>query len=444
MINTQDNGFMFSNKLYLIGLLLIVFFSCNESKIEQNFVSKDIENFWKTYDLITQTEDTLLQKEYLQEMFLDKGSPGLESIIKARNYTKAEYINAIKSYPKYWNSIRSQTLSYKENFSKIENNIHKLKEVYPNLSPATIYFTFGVFRTNGTTFGDKVLIGSEMAFADESAIIDELPQWRQPFYADYKPLSNLPLLCTHEYIHTQQSAIVEQLIPMCLYEGVAEFISCHATGSPSNSPAIEYGKKNEELIISKFIEDIFRPYNNYNWLWGENRNELKVRDLGYYIGYEISEKYYNKSTDKLLAIKEMIELDYSNEAEIERIVDDSNFFPKPMEELKKDYENKRPTVLRITEFENGSQSVSPKNNSITVYFSEELDEGYSGLDFGPLGKEYYPKVNNPSRKWGDKNDSYSFEVDLEADKKYQMAVSGFRSKEGMLLKPFVIDFHTSE
>ena len=189
---------------------------------------------------------------------------------------------------------------------------------------------------------------------------------------------------------------------------------------------------------------MYAPENNYNWLWGENRNELKERDLGYYIGYEISERYYNLCNDKIKAIKDLIELDFYNEKEIVRIVDASGFLPKLLADIKNDYELKRPIVINVSEFKNGSTTVSPTINTMTINFSEVLNGIHSALDFGPLGKTNYPNVDNNSRVWTNKNPSYTFNMMLEPNKQYQMIVSNFRLENGIRLKPYLIEFQTTD
>ncbi len=144
-----------------------------------------------------------------------------------------------------------------------------------------------------------------MSLADKTTVIDEFPNWPKSYYKTHNPIQEVVLLCIHEYIHTQQNEFVENLLSMCLWEGVAEFISCKVTGKKSDAAAIEFGKANQKIVVDKFVSDLILKTNNYSWLWGENRNELKVRDLGYYIGYEISERYYNLSKNKSTAIKEL-------------------------------------------------------------------------------------------------------------------------------------------
>jgi hypothetical protein len=408
----------------------------------QAFVASDIDNFWTAYDKIISTTDSVQQYSYLKEFYIEKASPGLISLLEVRNYTSKEFIEAINKYPKFWKSIRPNTVNYKELYPSIETDIKKLKKVYPDLKPSTIYFSIGAFRTNGTIQNDRILIGSELTLADNATIIDELPEWRKPFFKEYQPRKNIALLCTHEYIHTQQNKLVENLLSMCLYEGVAEFISCKATGKKSNSPAIEFGKVNQEKVINQFVADLFLMSNNYNWLWGDNTNQLKVRDLGYYIGYEICERYYNLSKDKTKAIKELIELDYTNEEQVERIVDTTKLLSKTLENLKEDYEKQRPKVASIKPFNNGSKAVKPGLTKITITFSAPLNGHHTGIDYGPLGETFCPKIN-VARIWSDNGKSWTFEADLKPNQHYQILISNnFRKQNGVRLKPYLIDFKT--
>lgn len=431
-------------KNLLLIICLGISLLTNAQALKQAFVSTDIDNFWVAYDKISSTKDSIKQYAYLKEFYLNKGSDGLKSIIEVRNYTDKEFIDAINNYPIFWNSIRENTLKVKDLYPEINADLLKLKNFYPDLNQSTIYFTIGAFRTGGTIQNNKVLIGSELSLADKGTIVEELPAWRQPFYKNQVPIEEIALLCTHEYVHTQQNELVQNLLSMCLYEGVAEFISCKATGKKSTTPAMEYGKANEKRVVEKFVADLFLISNNYNWLYGENRNEFKVRDLGYYIGYEICERYYAISKDKSNAIKELIELDFTNEKEVERIIDLTNYLPKKLEELYNDYEAQRPKVINIAPFENGSQTVKPGLTKITITFSEPLLKHNTGIDFGPLGEKYCPKVL-PEKVFGEDGRTWTFEAELKPNQRYQLLISNnFRKENGVRLKPYLIDIKTAD
>ena len=411
---------------------------------QQKFVTDDVTNFWNAYQKIRSTKDSSQQYQFLRDYYINKGTEGLRRLIEVRNYTEKDYIDAINNYPRFWASIKENTLTVQNLMAEIQANLLKLKHAYPGLKPATIYFAVGAFRTNGTTQDQNILIASEMSLADSSTVIDELPARLHSFYKEYQPRKNLPFLCTHEYIHTQQKKMVENLLSNCLYEGIAEFVASTATGKKSSSPAIEFGKANQDNIVKQFVADLFIMSNDNNWLWGENKNHFKVRDLGYYIGYEICERYYSSSADQLKAIRELIELDYTNEQQVERIVNSTHLLPKPLNELNNDYERQRPKVVSIRPFKNGSKKVKPGLTKITITFSKPLNRYNTSIDFGPLGKEAMPKINN-ERIWAKDGTSWTFEVDLKPNRRYQILISNnFRTKEEIRLKPYLIDITTTK
>ena len=251
-------------KIILVSIGLLFTALLFGQALRQKFVATDIDNFWKAYDKIIPTTDSAKQFTFLKELYLNKATPGLKSIIEKRNYTENEFINSINNYPKFWTSIRPNTLKVKSLYPKINADILKLKKAYPDLNPSTIYFTVGAFRSGRTIHENKILIGSELSLADKNTYVEELPIWRKPYYKTQNPFQEVPLLCTHEYIHTQQNELVEDLLSMCLYEGIAEFISCKVTGKKSDAPAIEFGKANQKIVIDKFVTDLYIMHNDYN------------------------------------------------------------------------------------------------------------------------------------------------------------------------------------
>jgi len=432
-------------KIFLLSLVLSISFLTFGQDYKQKIISTDIENFWNAFEKINSITDSALQRKYLKELYIDKGTQGLKYLIEVRDYTENDFISNMTKYPNFWKSLKTNTLDSKNSYTEIETSIQKLKLIYPDLKYYPIYFAIGAFRTPGTTFNNTVLIGSELSQGDETTIVDEFSDWRKSYYKEYNPRKNLPLLCTHEYVHTQQKELVYNLLSKCLYEGIAEFVSCKATKNRSNSPAIEFGKANPKIVLDKYISDMFTMNNDGNWMWSENKNEFKVRDLGYYIGYEIAERYYNLSNDKTKSIKELIELDFKNEKEVTRIVESTKLFPKSLDNLYKDYENKRPTVLSIMPFKNKSKTVKPGVIKITIIFSEPTNKYNKGLDYGPMGETALPKIIHQSMTFSQDGRSWSFETELQPNQHYQILIPNtFRLKNGIRLKPYLIDFNTTE
>jgi len=432
-----------SGMKYTCALLVVLCLALtSHSQTKQTFITTDLNHYWAAFDQIVQTKDSAKQIQLIQDLYINKASEGLKQMILARGYTAAEYIQQINAYPLFWQSLRKNTTQLNQYYPAINQGIAQLKKAYPNLTPASIYFSIGAFRTGGMIHENKLLIGCEFSAADKTTFTKELPNALQTFYQLQNPLKELALLCTHEYIHTQQKPLVNNLLSSCLYEGIAEFISCKVTEQPSTTPAIAFGKANESKVVEQFVKDLFNFTNDDNWLWGRNANHLKLRDLGYYIGYEMAERYYNANKNKTAAIKTLIELDYTNEKEVERIVDQSKLLPASIEKLYESYDQQRPTIVKIIPFNNGSSTVSPGLTSITVYFSEPMVKYNTGIDYGPLGNQAFPEIL-PNRTFSDDGLSWTFTANLKPNQQYQILISNnFRKANGIRLKPYLIDFKT--
>jgi len=422
-------------KLIALILLTLPFLS-----FSQRIITEDIANFWKAFDKIVLEKDSLKQLELIKTIYINKGTPGLNGIIRARRYSAEEYIYAINNYPKFWQSVRNNTLKSTQFSKEIENGINKLRGIYPSLKPIDIYFEIGVLRTGGTTNDGMVLIGSEVALADQSVISSELDS-RYPHLKNHfntNPINNVVFLNVHEYIHTQQKETIgNTLLSQTIMEGVAEFLAEITLAKKSPNPQIDFGYKNEERIKIEYVKEMFSP-NIYNWIMNSPKNQFGMRDLGYFVGYAICKKYYELSTNKMLAVKEMIELDYNSESELIKFVENTKYFNRPLSFYKAEFEKKRPRVLGIN-----SRKVNPHTTTFTIDFSEEMDPNFRNFELGPLGEKNLLKITKVAG-FSEDHKSFTFEANFEPDKQYQILVnSGFRSKKQYPLIPYLIDFRTT-
>ena len=281
--------------------------------------------------------------------------------------------------------------------------------------------------------------------ADSSTETSEFPEnfsYLKSHFAT-NPKKHLVFLNVHEYVHTQQNPRVFNILSLTLYEGVVEFVASKALDKASPNPQIAFGKENAKRIREVYETEMFYPNNLYKWLDGNAPNEFGVRDLGYYVGYQICENYYNQADDKSNAMKTMIELDYTNESEVEEFIKKSNYFSESLDILYQNFENKRPYLIGIKQFNNKSQNVSPEIKEITVTFSEPLNGHNTGVDFGDLGQDAFPKNDINGRYWSDGNTAWTIPVELEPNKDYQIFISNnFRTQESIPLKPYLIEFRT--
>jgi hypothetical protein len=426
-----------------IFLLFLLTFS---SVFSQKIITTDIDNFWKAYDSIITTKDSIKQYNILNKLYFEKGSYGLKAIREVRNYTAKDYLDAINNYPLFWATIRENTIKAKVLATEIEMGIKQLKQLYLELKPASVYFTIGAFRTGGTTLDSAVLIGCEIAMADQTTVTAEFPKnlsHLKPYFAT-NPINNVSFLNVHEFVHTQQKKHDYNLLNRSVYEGIAEFVAVKATGEASTVPAIAYGKLNNNKIREKFSKALLSANAINNWLYNSVNNEFNMRDLGYYVGYAICEKYYEQAKDKKKAIKDMIELDYSNEKSFAKYINTSKYFDKDFKTLKADYENDRPKVISIKEFNNGASDVNTNIKIVSVTFSQPMNPNLRGFEFGPLGESNALFVKK-FMGFSEDSKTMTFEVELTNDKKFQLELTDkFLNTDGVPLVPYLIDIKTAK
>lgn len=428
--------------LFLIYALI---FNVAFAQQKNNIITTDIKHFWEAYDKIKATKDSTEQISIIQNSYIDKATPGLTALMQVRNYTAQGFLNAINRYPNYWSSIRNNTLKADDYAQKINKAVQALNKLYP-LKPAKIYFSIGALRTGGTTLEDKVLIGAEISMADEKTNTDELKNDypHLPSFFKTGPIDGLIFTNVHEYVHTQQKTTIgNTLLTQVVLEGVTELLAEKALKVSSPNPQISFGKVNDAKIKAAFEKEMFSS-SMANWLYNSPNNEFKMRDLGYYVGYAICEKYYAQAKDKKIAVKEMIELDYNKEEDLVAFVEKSKYFAKPLAVYKEAFEKSRPEVIGIKEFENNSQNVNINTKTVTLYFSQPMNVNARGFDYGPTGEKNVLMVQRVIGFSADKK-SFSYEIKLEPNRHYQSVVTErFRNEAGIPLKAYLINFKTAE
>ena len=304
----------------------------NEEAVDSGTLvfTQDIKNFWEAYDAIQNTSDPVEQLSLLNLLYIDRGTPGLHAMNRARSYTSREYLQAINDYPKFWASVRADTMKSAEFSQPVAKALLGMREVYPDGTAVPVYFVIGALRAGGTANDGKLLIGTELAVARKDTPSHELGEELSHLksYFNRNPIDEFIDLNLHEYVHTQQSSLSgRDLLSQSLLEGVAEYVSTAAIGRPSGVEAIAYGKNNHDEVLAAFEKDIhLTDYSG--WIWNSPDNKFGTRDLGYYIGYVITEGYLTQANNKAEAIKTLIELDYRDQKTVEDIVDISGVFPK--------------------------------------------------------------------------------------------------------------------
>ncbi|WP_079241342.1 Ig-like domain-containing protein [Chryseobacterium indologenes] len=419
-------------KRFTTIIFSLVFATAFSQKSTRIFTS-DIDNFWVAYDSIQKTNDYSGKLDLIKRLYTDKATKGLKAFMNARDYNDSVYVKVIEKYPKFWNSVRPNTLTIKTKTKELEAGVVRLKQLYPELKDAEMYFTIGGLNAGGTVSGNMVLVGTELATGIGSTDVSEFKdEWLKGMFAN-QSLDNIVFLNIHEYIHTQQTGYQNRVLNQAIKEGSCDLIAELVMNESPQRKYISYGMAHEAEIKAQFKKEMFTG-NLANWFYN-GRQKGEGADLGYYVGYVISKMYYQNTKDKKQAIKDIIELNYSDNKSVESFLNKSKFFSEKIDKQKliNEYDKNLPYIVKI-EPENGSANVSADTKEIRITFSKEMTPKSYSFNLSDKGKEYFPFT----KVVGMENDNKTLvlQADLKPNKEYEFVMTNksFISKDGYPLK----------
>ena len=250
----------------------------SDSPLNALFITTDYDNFWKQYDNM----EELSGNPFVE--YLKNASDGLQPFVA--------YLNADTLYNTVL-SKRSDYLKSRPVLNEIETKKKKvqasyaaMKYWYPEATFPPVYFVVGMFTSGGTVSENGLVIGSEML----------------------KDLDGLNGLIAHELIHFQQNVSGDNnLLKQALIEGSADFIGELISGEHINLPAFNYGSKHEDELCEEFVSVMLND-DYVDWLYGTSGKDDRPNDLGYWIGYKITEAYFYKQENRIKAISDILNI----------------------------------------------------------------------------------------------------------------------------------------
>ena len=307
---------------YLIYSL--TFLCATTIRAQTVFHTKDIENFYQAFDSVQTTTNKEKQIDIVQKIYLDNGSLGVK-------YTKNHSVEGGKiATTKHWVEFM---FNEKEKLFRIRpyfENLHSqmkilepkfkyFKEQYPEFKDGNVYFVIGLGMFGGRPEqeGPNLFIGCEVLANDK-------PDWAVS-------------IVLHEYVHTLQKQSYNALLAHCLNEGacdfIAEVINQKSLREMYPNGYIDFGYKNEKAVWKEFKKFIASNEKGifFDWLYGikgRNLNGTQIKDLGYFMGYKICKAYYDNTTDKKQAIKDIIEMDVSSDEKAREFLIKSGYVSK--------------------------------------------------------------------------------------------------------------------
>ena len=277
---------------------------------DAELIYSDLVNFIDAYKELTTNKDTL---KVLQTLYFDRGSAGLKEFINRHQLTPELMRDAMKADPERYALLPG----FLENIGEVEEQFKALMEDYGKVMPNAMF---------APTY---LLVGANRGIGQASMVGQLVTLTR---VTDDK--AKLQKLITHELSHFQQAmtmggqkyvslyAAPDNMLGLCLREGGAEFITSLVLGGITSTNALEYLDNHEDDLKAQFLEDLKTQQKDF-WLWGSVNQKSHPILLGYAIGYKICKLYYDGSSDKDKALRDILMME-----DVEAFMESSGYFGK--------------------------------------------------------------------------------------------------------------------
>ena len=280
----------------------------NRDPEKVKFVTSDIDNFWRAYDLAAKESDKAKRVAIFQAEYLDKGSPGLKDFLRLRIKSAETLVSTIDHMPKYYASIRPHTLQVQRMEKRMRAAFRKFKSIYPEAVFPDVYFLIGVTSSGGTTGPSGLLIGTEMYGKAANSPMEELSPWLRVVLSN---IDSVPAIVAHESCHYNQNYNTAKdqrhLLGKALQEGACDTIGELISGRNINDHLKMYGRTHDAEIWREFEADMYKP-DVSKWVYNATTAKDRPADLGYYVGYLITQAYYRNKKDKRQAIHDILNI----------------------------------------------------------------------------------------------------------------------------------------
>ena len=279
--------------------------SVNANPETARIISDDIPRFWVAFDKMTSAGDTIP----LRVDYLDRGTDGLKDFTNVRWKNARTLAAMIWPIRAYYASVRQNTLSVASLEPELRRAYRALDSLYDEAVFPDVYLAIGGMSTGGTTSERGLLIGTEMFTRASDSPVSVLSLWGQSVE---KGVDILPAIIAHELTHYEQkySTGVSNLLAQSIREGSADFVSELLTGHTINETIKAYGDAHESEVWRDFSAAM-NGSDLSKWLYNGGAvttSTTRPADLGYYVGYRITQAYYAKQSDKRRALKDILQI----------------------------------------------------------------------------------------------------------------------------------------
>ncbi len=283
---------------FLFLLILATTLRCssqNRDPLKTEIITSDVDHFWIAFD----HAQPGFNPEVFQKEYLDPGSPGIKGFTKGRIKNAENLAQVVAAHSRYFASIRASTQRITGMKDQIRQSLVKLKGLYPRAVFPPVYFVIGAMSSGGTSSSAGLIIGAEMYGLTPDTPTDELDSWLKTVI---KPVDEVPHIVAHELVHFQQQYDGGTLLEASIKEGAADFIAELISGKHINQHVHDFANPREKELWLEFKERM-NTKDYAGWLYSSTPG--RPNDLGYWMGYQITKAYYDRTADKQKAVEDI-------------------------------------------------------------------------------------------------------------------------------------------
>jgi hypothetical protein len=278
-------------------VLMLLPFACLAQNDSVRFVTSDVSDFWKHYDAFWQ--DTTANPF---QNYIDEGTPALKDFFR---YDDAAKIlkRAVKAEKTYYDAVRRHPIDVSLYRDSVSIYFRQFKTIYPSAVIPPVYFLIGTMNRGGTASEHGVAIGTER-FVDSTFANSR--GWNTI------PPSTLPKIIARCIVFNHQRPAYTgwTLLRQAIVQGSAEFVwTLFMPGEREalfNTKHYLYGETHEELLVKEFVtrqEDSDMS----GWFYDGQKYD-RPDQLGSWIGFKITEAYYQSAPDKTKALDDIFKI----------------------------------------------------------------------------------------------------------------------------------------
>jgi hypothetical protein len=285
----------------LITLLLVVAepsFAQSSDDPSIRMITTDLDRFWKAFDAFKKDTTTNPLGEYMR-----KGTPAFVEFAEHRIKDSVSFKKIVRKEFAYYDSIRSSSYRLLDFTEKISDYFNRFRAIYPDADKPDFYLVVGQMNTGSISVRDGVVVAVEV-FSDKT--------YKLKAGTSSTPVEKLGLTAIFGLIFYNQKPAHTgfTVLRQSIVQGSADFIATLIVGSDSHQILSQkhylYGEQHEELIVREFMQQ--KNSDDFSsWLYHPPKGD-RPADLGSWIGFKITEAYYNNTPNKTKAIDDILKI----------------------------------------------------------------------------------------------------------------------------------------